>query len=60
MGEIGSDTDGVNDIVQSELSNVLARLEEEGQWLMKLDKITHQFQFSIPVQCHLRHQLQQP
>jgi hypothetical protein len=33
VGEIGSDTEHVDDIVESELRDGLVRLEEEGQWL---------------------------
>lgn len=36
MGEIGSNTWSVYDIVESELGNEWGSLEEEGQWLHKL------------------------
>jgi hypothetical protein len=34
VGEIGSDTEYVDDIVESELRDGLVCLEEEGQWLI--------------------------
>ena len=33
MGEVGGDTGSVDDIVEGEVVDERARLEEEGQWL---------------------------
>jgi len=33
VGDIGSDTEYVDDIVEGELRDSLVRLEKEGQWL---------------------------
>jgi hypothetical protein len=38
VGQIGSDTGRVDDIVESELVNELAGLEEKGQWLRGINE----------------------
>jgi len=40
VGEIGSDTVRVDDIVKCELVDELAGLEEEGQWLTGVSRIS--------------------
>jgi hypothetical protein len=39
VGQVGSDTGRVHNIVESELSDELARLEEEGQWLCHVNRV---------------------
>ena len=33
VGQVGGDTGGVDDVVEREVVNFLARFEEEGEWL---------------------------
>lgn len=62
MGEIGSNTGGVDNIVEGKLIDERAVLEEEGQRLNRsasaIDLSRWLFDVVIPVQFHQRHRRQ--
>jgi hypothetical protein len=61
VGQVGSDTGRVHDIVEGELGDKLAGLEEEGQWLCGVNCCTGAESCTcIPVQCLQRLQRQRP
>lgn len=67
MGQVGSNTGSVDNIVQGELVNEGAELQEEGQWLEKKGGLARSALFSslprlasksIPVRYHQRRRRQ--
>jgi hypothetical protein len=59
VGQVGSDTGGVHDIVEGELGDELAGLEEERQWLRGVSGYNEAvLQAGVPVQFLQRHRQQ--